>query len=164
MVVNVGIRDDQKEKINWIISAKRESYNSVNEFVQKGVDLLFEKEKSKIETGEDEVEKIFNQIDKFLGRILEDELEDRITITNRIAESIEEVLKTVGTFSTRFGYENKTSSLINAIKLKDLLNKVKENIILSNKEFPQRPIPQGYIKEIESLKKGFINAIKRIRK
>jgi Arc/MetJ-type ribon-helix-helix transcriptional regulator len=163
MVVNVGIKEEQKEKINSLIQQNKEKYPSINDFVQKGVELLINKEVERMETGLEGVEKSIDEIDVFLGKMLEGELEDKITITNEIAEDINEALNDLKIFKAKLGYENKSRVLILAIGIKDILNELDIDLKREFKD-PKSKIPQEYITNLKKLKEDFISSVKKIER
>lgn len=163
MITNVGIKENQKEMINLIVSSRKNKYNSINEVVQKAVEDLISKEKETKKEDRGTEGTVF-KIESFVNRLLEDELDDKIAITMSIAQGIKDVLERIKIFKINFKYENKSSVLISAIQLKDALNELKKDFLQNDKDFPKDKISKEHYSSLEKLKTDFIKSVKNIKR
>ncbi len=155
MIINVGIKENQKKQINQII--KESEFSSANEFVQKAVEEYILKQK-KGETIEDATK----NIEDFLDKILEEELEDKIAINPEIAGIIKELLEEIGKFKFSSKFESKSSVLIRSIHIKDFLNDLIKEIEKQNKKF-EEDMPLEYSNSLKDLKGEFISKVKDLK-
>ncbi len=157
--VNVGIKSDQKEEIDKIINKSEDKYKSINEFVQNAIDQFVLKHRSKEDLKEvEDVDGILYKLKEIVESILRDELEDKITITTEIAEKIQELLKKIKKFQISFRWDDETQQLISAIRLKDSLNLLKEEI----KEAKGKSLNK-YVDKLDKLREDFVDSIKSLR-
>ncbi|MDP3766098.1 MAG: hypothetical protein Q8R04_06315 [Nanoarchaeota archaeon] len=161
MVVNVGIKQSQKEKIMDII-AKIGIYKSINEFVQAAVSNLISIEYKNIETPKkrNEFETIFEQINKVNLNLVSDELLGYHKLTNEIVHFIEMIKQTL----IRFDYEyslhssDKIRLLLDARQLKEHLDNFISYLVDRN-QAANLKIPERYIEELKILRAEFVNYV-----
>jgi len=158
MTTNVGIKEEQKKQISLLLESKKGKYNSINEFVQRGIDLLISTEKAEESKSSNKTEKNTIEIQSFVEKILQKELKDEITISEEIAECIQQILGHIKDFKFQNTYGQKPQILVSAIRLKDSLNNLKEKISNHRKENPKQ-IPEDYIEAINKLKKKFVEEL-----
>jgi len=126
MTINVGIKENQKEEINMVLRSGKK-YNSINEFVQRATDELLSKEVNE-EKNKSDIKKVLLKIESFLNGILEKELEEKVIIPYEMLMMIERILDRFRAFERYLRIGGKTGILVAAIKLKDTLNKFKEDM------------------------------------
>jgi len=82
--VNVGVKEDQKARINLIMGENPSKYNSVNDFVQIAVEKMLSETNLSEKKSDSNVTGTINKISFLLSEILEKQLEDKIKRTRKI--------------------------------------------------------------------------------
>ena len=75
-IVNVGIKQTQKEKVSELIS-KNYAYKSINEFVQNATSKLLDAETKKTATNSSSMESVLGELQEFNITLLKEEPEKR---------------------------------------------------------------------------------------
>lgn len=162
MVVNVGITDEQKMRIEGILESKKNKYRSTNNFVQVAVDGLMLKEKeSETTKGDEEITTTLKKLDVLLDNLLEDELEEKIDLNNEILSSIN--LVSDGSIKLRNNISHgsdKRNILLVAINFRNRIDTLLSN--LDETDGDEDNIIKR-IKAIETIKENIIKAVKAIK-
>jgi len=155
-ITNVGIKDEQKAEIEALVRETGGKYSSVNEFVQLATQELIFKEKTARNPKEvSSIKGAVPIVEKFIERLLEDNLEDKIILIPAAMSAIKKILNTTQEFRVIFPLLSRADQLRSAIEVKNSLDSLKQIFSVAGHE-----VPQKYISELESIEKDFVKAIK----
>jgi hypothetical protein len=161
MVINVGIKERQGEKISEILIKDPKKYGSKNDFVQRAVEELISKELNEKNT-EQPIFDALKKIEDFMDNILEEELEDKIIINEAMVGTMTLVSKRINELESNIYFSSdRRKILLSAISLKDRLNSLGNELEEIKIEGEPTKI---YSEKINKLKKGIIENIKLIQR
>ena len=162
MVVNVGIKHSQKEKIVELIT-NIDRYKSINEFVQEAVQNAILVEAKKLETSTQRNHKfiiIFNRIKEINLKLLSDELLGHHKLTTSIIHRIQMVQQTLPRFESVYQYnpDDRMQIFLEARQLKENLDDHINHLVQGNQSGNLK-ISEYLISELRSLRDEFISLI-----
>jgi len=134
-IVNVGIKQSQKEKITELI-AKIERYKSINEFVQEAVsNLIVQEQKNETPSKIDSKEQVLEDIKNINIELLKEELLGNHKLSEGIVKSITEIKSALYEYerNLRWFSSDKLKSLLLARNFKILLDSYIARIEETNK-------------------------------
>ncbi|MBI2660531.1 hypothetical protein HYX07_05190 [Candidatus Woesearchaeota archaeon] len=161
MIVNVGIKQSQKEKIYELIS-KSDKYKSINEFVQEAVSnwITIEYKNKELPKKRSEHKTIFEQINKVNLKLISEELLGYHKLTSEIVHFIDIIKQSLHRFEYEYysHSDDKIILLLNARQVKEHLDNFIAYLVDRNQAVNLK-IPERYIEELKMLRDQFVHNI-----
>jgi len=151
-IVNVGIKQTQKEKVSELIS-KNYAYKSINEFVQNATSKLLDAETKKTATNSSSMESVLGELQEFNITLLKEDFLDLNRLNDHVIAFIKRIKNCIEPYRS---YDEPLTKLLLFRNLKDILNQYFS--YLENRNEPENlGISKYKLAELKSLIEKFIN-------